>query len=596
MLDTLFMQVLDMTKAAGIVILVVAAVRILLHKAPKIFSYILWSVVLFRLLCPLTLEIPVSLMPEMSSVSESYDLTEESISIVGASEAAYQAVGDALNGGLGIQHIRTTQRNENGMTKYVSADWWDVWILIGQYVWVLGMMIMAVRSVISYKKLQKNLAVKVCLRDNIYIADDIQSPFVKGIFKPVIYLPPGLKEEEQEYIILHEKCHIKRKDPLFKMLAFLALCIHWFNPLVWLAFVLANKDMEMSCDEAVLKKMGQEIRADYAASLLSLATGSRRIAGMPLAFGEGDTKSRIKNLAGWRKPVLWISIVACLVCIVLAVCLIGNPVSEKEESSYSGELQGDLVNDPVEMLPTSANLTGAFDSYLYVPLKGRTYRYERTDRNINTVTKGDLLYSFTEEADPENVDWKVYVLEEYPDQSAVLAIAGTDYKHVYEYSPSKRCAPDALDQAINAGYVVHVDGDVTSGQEIWENFVDATKEGEASSVQVAMYYTLEKVNCGEEYYEAYKEDYPVLYLLDLSFDGKGYTLKWNEGNKQYIRTYKYLMHYTDETSAAQATSDTYSRYVLVNDKNVTWEEILKGAFSSQFGDYIEHHIVYVDRQ
>ena len=113
MLDTLFMQVLDMTKAAGIVILVVAAVRIFLHKAPKIFSYILWSVVLFRLLCPLILEIPVSLMPEMSSVSESYDLTEESISIVGASEAAYQAVGDALNGGLGIQHIRTTQRNEN---------------------------------------------------------------------------------------------------------------------------------------------------------------------------------------------------------------------------------------------------------------------------------------------------------------------------------------------------------------------------------------------------------------------------------------------------------------------------------------------------
>ena len=115
-------------------------------------------------------------------------------------------------------------------------------------------------------------------------------------------------------------------------------------------------------------------------------------------------------------------------------------------------------------------------------------------------------------------------------------------------------------------------------------------------MQVAKYYTLEKVNCGEEYYEAYKEDYPALYLLDLSFDGKGYTLKWNEGNKEYIRTYKYLIHYTDEASTTQATVDTYSRYVLVNDKNVTWEEILKGAFSSQFGDYIEHNSVYVDRQ
>ena len=159
----------------------------------------------------------------------------------------------------------------------------------------------------------------------IYIADDIQSPFVKGIFKSVIYLPPGLKEEEQEYIILHEQCHIKRKDPLFKMLAFLALCIHWFNPLVWLAFVLANKDMEMSCDEAVLKKMGQEIRADYAASLLSLATGSRRIAGIPLAFGEGDTKSRIKNLAKWKKTASWMWVVSVIVCTATAVCFLTNP-------------------------------------------------------------------------------------------------------------------------------------------------------------------------------------------------------------------------------------------------------------------------------
>ena len=594
MLDKLFVQVLDMTEAAGIVILAVMVVRILLHRAPKIFSYILWSVVLFRLLCPLTIEIPVSLLPEMFSVSDNYALAEEPISIVGASEAAYRAVGDALNGGLGIQYIRTTQRTDNGMIRYVSTNWWDVWILFGQYVWVFGMMIMAVRSMILYKRLRNNLVVKVRLRDNIYIADDIPSPFVKGIFKPVIYLPPGLNAEEQEYIILHEQCHIKRKDPLIKVLAFLALCIHWFNPLVWLAFLQANKDMEMSCDEAVLKKLGQEIRADYAASLLSLATGRRRIVEIPLAFGEGDTKSRIKNLARWTKPVLWMSIMAGLVCVVLVVCLIGNPVSENDEISYSEMKFSEQEQNSVEMFPTSANLTGAFDRYLYVPLEGQIYRYERTDLNISSVTKGDLIYSFTEEADPENVDWNVYVLEEYPDKSAVLAIAGTDYKCVYEYSPSKRCDTDALDQAIDAGYVVHVDGDVTSGQEIWENFVDATKEEVASSVQVAKYYTLEKENCGEEYYEANKEDYPALYLLDLAFDGEGYTLKWNEGNKQYIRTYKYLMHYTGEASTAQATFDTYSRYVLVNNNNVTWEEILKGAFSSQFGDYIDHHSVYVD--
>ena len=327
MLDNIYMQVLDMSKTASIVILVVVLARLLLKKAPKVFSYALWAVVLFRLLCPVTFEAPVSIVPEMNSVSQGYTLSEESISVFGAGEAAYQAVGDALNGGLGIQHIRTTEKTETGMTKYVTTDWWSVWILFGQYVWVAGITAMLIYSAVSYLKLRKKLSVVVPLRDNIFIADDIKSPFVVGLFRPKIYLPCNLGDKEQEYIILHEQHHIKRLDHVMKALAFLALAIHWFNPLVWVAFVLASKDMEMSCDEAVIRKVDGDVRADYSASLLTLATGRRIIAGTPLAFGEGDTKGRINNLSKWKKPAVWVVLIAVVACAVLAVTVLTNPIT-----------------------------------------------------------------------------------------------------------------------------------------------------------------------------------------------------------------------------------------------------------------------------
>jgi len=325
MLDSIFMQVLDMGNTASIVILVVLLARLLLKKVPKVFSYALWAVVLFRLLCPFTFEATVSIMPEMASVSQDYSLSEAPISVLGAAEAAYHAVGDALNGGLGVQDIRTTEKDEEGRTKYVGSLWWDVWILFGQYVWVAGMGVMLLYSTVSYLKIRKKLLVVVPLRDNIFLADDINSPFVVGLFRPKIYLPCNLEEKEQEYIILHEQYHIKRLDHVVKALAFLALAIHWFNPLVWVAFILASKDMEMSCDEAVVKKMGDDVRADYSASLLTLATGRRIIAGTPLAFGEGDTKSRIRNLANWRKPAFWVIAVSVIACVVVSVCFLTNP-------------------------------------------------------------------------------------------------------------------------------------------------------------------------------------------------------------------------------------------------------------------------------
>lgn len=326
MFDRLYMGVLDMSKTAAMVIAVVLLVRLLLKKAPKVFSYALWAVVLFRLLCPISFETPVSIVPHLPDTSTGYNLADESIDLAGAGMAAYQAVGDLLNGGLGVQHIPTTEVTEDGMTRYVTADWWSVWILFGKYVWAAGMAVMLLYSAFSYRRIKKQIEIAIPIRDNIWIADDIKSPFVIGFVRPRIYLPGNLGEKEQEYIILHEQHHIRRFDHIFKALAFLALTIHWFNPLAWLAFGLACKDMEMSCDEAVIRKLGGIVRADYSASLLSLATGRRIIAGSLLAFGEGDTKGRIKNLAKWKKPAVWVLILAMVVCLILGVCLLTDRV------------------------------------------------------------------------------------------------------------------------------------------------------------------------------------------------------------------------------------------------------------------------------
>lgn len=325
MLDDIYMSVLDMSKTSAIIIVFVLLARILLKKVPKVFSYALWGVVLFRLLCPVSVEAPVSIVPQITPTSRNYTLSDEPISFWGAGDAALQAVGDALNGGLGVQHIRTTQRDESGMSQYVTTDWWSVWILFGQYVWVAGLSGMVLYGAVSWVKLRKKLAVVIPLRENIFIADDIPSPFVIGLFRPKIYLPGHLEEGEHAYIILHEQHHIKRKDHVMKILAFIALSIHWFNPLVWLAFILSSRDMEMSCDEAVIRKLGPEIRADYSSSLLTFATGRRSIAGAPLAFGENNPKERIRNLANWKKPTVWIVTVSVILCVLLSICLMVNP-------------------------------------------------------------------------------------------------------------------------------------------------------------------------------------------------------------------------------------------------------------------------------
>ena len=332
---------LNMSLTASVAIVLVILLRLLLKKAPKVISYALWAVVLFRLLCPFSIGSSFSLYNLFDAPAEESGTLTSVIEYVPSNivHTEYPAVALPVPGISDAVNEVLPQGEEQ-----LRADPLEGPVFIATYVWMAGVLAMVVYSVVSYTRLRRKLSVVVPLRDNIFIADDIKSPFVVGLFRPKIYLPCNLGDKEQEYIILHEQHHIKRLDHVMKALAFLALAIHWFNPLVWVAFILASKDMEMSCDEAVIRKVDGDVRADYSASLLTLATGRRIIAGTPLAFGEGDTKGRINNLSKWKKPTVWVVLLAVVACVVLAVCLLTNPNADNriESLKYSST---SFIND-----------------------------------------------------------------------------------------------------------------------------------------------------------------------------------------------------------------------------------------------------------
>lgn len=333
-MDKLFLQILNMNITAGYVILFVIAARLLLKKAPKIFSYALWSVVLFRLICPFSFESMFSLMPINTQTVPHNIMYSQAPQI----HSGIAAIDQAANNSLPAPAVG------------VSANPLQVWIALGEAVWLFGIAALLIYSAYTAVRLRNKLKPAKRIYDNIYEMDGIKSPFVFGVLKPKIYLPPILSENDRAYIIKHEQIHIKRLDYIIKPFAFLVLCIHWFNPLVWIAFFLMEEDMELSCDESVIKQMGSEIKKSYSASLLSLSTGRRTARGCPLAFGENNTKGRIKNILNYKKPAFWVIIVAIIA--VAAIC-IGLMTDPQERLLTVEDYAKDFIEQEIEAYESS---------------------------------------------------------------------------------------------------------------------------------------------------------------------------------------------------------------------------------------------------
>ncbi|SCX92923.1 M56 family metallopeptidase [Alkaliphilus peptidifermentans] len=313
-MDTLFLQILNMSITASYVVLFVIVARLLLKRVPKIFSYALWSVVFFRLISPFSYDSMFSLVPVSTQTVPTNIMYSQIHTINSSITVMDQTVNNSMMSAPVVE---------------VSVNPLQLWITLGEILWIFGIAVLLIYSFFTAIKLYMKLKPASLIFDNVYTMHGIKTPFIFGILKPKIYLPIGLTEKGKNYIIKHEQTHIKRLDHIIKPLAFLILCVHWFNPLVWAAFFLMSEDMEMSCDESVIKQMGSEIKKDYSTSLLFLATGRRIIGGSPLAFGENNTKGRIINILNYKKPRFWAIIGAVIAVVVISVGLMSNPPKEQ---------------------------------------------------------------------------------------------------------------------------------------------------------------------------------------------------------------------------------------------------------------------------
>ena len=426
----LFPIVCNMSLTASVVILAVLAVRLLLRRAPKVFSYALWAVVLFRLLCPVSITSAVSLLGALGAPAQERTAVTSVVEYVPAdivrdmAPAVTPLPQEPFPAEPGENIVGTAPSVTQPDAAPVSPLSGPVAVLT--LTWLTGMALLLLYSVISLLRLRRRLVGAVRLEDNIYLADHIPSPFVMGLFRPKIYLPSTLTETERGYILRHEQYHLRRRDHVVKFLSFLALCVHWFNPLVWAAFILAGKDMEMSCDEAVVRELGEDIRADYSASLLSLATGRRIVAGMPLAFGEGDTGSRIRNLLNWKRPRPWVMAVCAVVCVGLIALCAANPGGT---DAADGEENGSWPS--VEAYVQDVMLSQTEASYYTYNADGTISSQPRTaavtDRKLIYLEKGGEVTGLAPDGILEEWEYHYLVKLDLNVDMDAVALAGGQY-------------------------------------------------------------------------------------------------------------------------------------------------------------------------
>jgi beta-lactamase regulating signal transducer with metallopeptidase domain len=393
MMGELFISILNMSLTASYVILFVILIRLPLKKAPKFISYALWGVVAFRLIIPFSFESVFSLLPRNKiSVPIPPDIIyQQSRQIDSGIEVVDTYVGGSLP----------------APTVGASVNPLQIYIQIGAYIWIIVMVAFLIYSLVSVLLLKKQLKNAQLIEKNIYEAGNLKTPFILGFVHPKIYLPVGLSVEERSHILLHEQTHIHRKDHIIKILAFLILSIHWFNPLVWVAFILMNKDMELSCDEKVLKEMDADIKKPYANSLLSLATGRHILNGYPLAFGEGNVKGRIKNVLDYRKPKFWVIVFSIIIVMVVGIGLITNPKVNGEDKQ---EQHSPVVYE---------NTQYGFRFYLPETWRGYTIVEEQWKGTINedTVETGPQLLirhpDWIRESPRQDIPIMVFTLEQW---------------------------------------------------------------------------------------------------------------------------------------------------------------------------------------
>lgn len=409
-MSDLFLKIINMSISASWLVLAVLLLRFVLKKAPKWINVLLWGIVAMRLVFPFSIESALSLIPSAETISPGIMMDN-----VPSVQTGVPVINNVINPVISSSLAPAPGASVNPL---------QIWIPILSIIWVVGVAALLLYTVVSYWRLRRKVSEAVILRDNIFQSENVASPFVLGIIKPKVYLPYNMDGQDLSHVVAHEQAHIRRRDHWWKPLGFLLLTIHWFNPLMWLAYVLLCRDIELACDEKVIKELGNEQRADYTQALVTCSVNRRMIAACPLAFGEVGVKERVKSVMNYKKPAFWIVVVAVIACVVIAVCFLTDPETNPENlptveqvylaiSTKGKDFGVGLKGQPRESIvdywgePDNSAVDSSSDAWILNGLGEVIVYYDQSNH------VADVEVRISDESTPDRITFEAEVLEFY---------------------------------------------------------------------------------------------------------------------------------------------------------------------------------------
>ena len=461
-MSAVFLKLVNMSIAAGWLSLAVIAFRLFFRKVPKWVFCVLWGLVGIRLICPVTVESIFSLLPSGETIPQE---------IVYAKEPTIHSGVTYLN-----SYVNPIISDKLAPAAEGAVSPMQTIVLGAAVIWVIGVLVMTGYGVISYVRLYYRIREAVpcynCIkRDIIWLCDHISTPFILGVFNPRIYLPSDMNEADMEFVIAHERAHLKRRDHWWKPAGFALLTVYWFNPVMWVAYILLCRDIELACDERVIRDFGAESKKSYLETLINCSASKRVISACPLAFGEVGVERRVKNVLYYKKPAFVVLAVAVIACIVAAVCFLTNPVKEQKYATVTmidgipgmrmESIEYVYRNSPEPLMPRlSLNMednSAAFSFAMFSSEFWPVGAFEMTDMEL-LVTAGDLSDKVR----------KKYVFQK-EGENYIFDAERSSSMPTYNYGVNKGYAKPVSDGAVFEPVVIHLTADE---EEVYSNIID----------------------------------------------------------------------------------------------------------------------------
>ena len=361
----IFLKLLNLSISASWLVLAVLVLRLISKRSPKWMNVLLWGIVALRLMLPFSIESALSLIPSAETVNPAVVQFDPAPTITSGVKIIDNAVNPSLS-----EHFAAAP--------LASVNPLYVWTEIAGWVWLIGLGAMLLYAFVSYLRLRRRVSVSLPIQDNIYLCDAISSPFILGVVKPRIYLPSGLDEVQRQNVLSHERAHLTRRDHWWKPLGFALLAVYWFNPMLWLAYALLCRDIELACDEQVIRTMDESAVKTYSTVLLACSMPRKAVITCPLAFGEVGVKERVKNALHYKKPAFWVVAASVAVCVVVAVCFLTNPPTDTDAAGLVGFHREQVtyadVTDASGAQPSNVQLTAEETDAVYALLDAMQYK------------------------------------------------------------------------------------------------------------------------------------------------------------------------------------------------------------------------------